>query len=101
MPSELALQIAQRNKETTETFGALGLANDADAELQEVREVLNGLRTWFETDGSYGTIHWCNPDEAHGPDCERAQRLHQRLRVDGSTWPTVKEAREEDEQDKD
>jgi hypothetical protein len=81
MASELALAIAKRNKETTETVGALRLANDADAELQEVREVLDGLSTSVIDDGSSVETHWCNPEEDCTDDCQRARQLAERLRV--------------------
>jgi hypothetical protein len=76
MPSELALAIAKRNKETTETVGALRLANDADAELEEVRDILLRLQSSRDC--------WCvaNWRGAHDGRCERARALYERLRID-------------------
>lgn len=83
MPSELALQIARRNKETIETVGALRLANDADAELSEVREVLRDLKRGPV--GREGSC-WCTggyyKPPRHSTKCQRARDLYQKLRAD-------------------
>ena len=90
MPSEFALAIAKRNKETIETVGALRLANDADAELQEVREVLPLLATKCYASFK-GEFCWCRsptfatkPEgDRHDTECRRTRALYQRLRIGG------------------
>jgi hypothetical protein len=79
MASEMALAIAMRNKGTTETVGALRLANDADAELQEVREVLDELR-WQTAEAE---PCWCRVrvNGIHDETCQRTGQLAERLRV--------------------
>jgi hypothetical protein len=51
-----------------------------DAELQEIREVLHGLR------GRYVKDCWCDAgdDAEHLSSCQRARALMSRLRVDGA-----------------
>ena len=86
MPSELALAIAKRNKETTETVGALRLANDVDAELQEVREVLDLFEEEWMTPHDYEHEIGVVPNDAECDQCDlskRARALIQQLRVDG------------------
>lgn len=80
MASRLALQIAQRHCETTQTVGALRLASNVDTELAEVREVLGGLR--------YLDDCWCTShvegdmprrEDAHDRKCQRARSLYEKL----------------------
>lgn len=69
MASKLALQICQRHLETTVTVAAARLAANADAELHEVRDVLNDLkRHLFETNAS-------------GRGTPTTKRLEQRVRA--------------------
>lgn len=80
MASQLVLQIAKRNKETIETVGALRLADDADVELNDVREVLKGLAEW---PFPIGKPCWCHTAiDEHEEICDRTRALYQRLRVE-------------------
>ena len=54
------------------------LRSTVDAELAEVREVLEGIR------GFYGTADcWCDSedDAPHFEHCQRARALYERLRI--------------------
>ena len=75
MPSQLALQIARRNKNTTETVGALRLANNADAELAEVRTVLGYLS---KSPGCWCITRW---EGTHDALCKRTSALYEKLRI--------------------
>jgi hypothetical protein len=80
MPSEFALQVAQRYCETTQTVGAKRLAGNVDAELAEVREVLDVTRRRASPDGPC----WCKsylPTLGHTEDCQRARALYERLEI--------------------
>lgn len=83
--SELALQIAQRHVETTKTVGAIRLAKNVDAELQEVRETLEGLQTFWLDQGDDSPVewHWCDPDADCGDECSRARALWAKLQIGG------------------
>lgn len=73
MASEFAESICDTYFQNSE--GAL-LRTVIDAELQEVREVMDGLRN---ADGC-----WCNDvqsSEAHSEDCQRARTLMEKLRI--------------------
>jgi hypothetical protein len=82
MASQLALQVAERHFETTKTIGAQRLADNVDAELQEVRHVLDGLmvRQWSN---NTPIMCWCDAvgDGEHNEPCQRARQLAERLRV--------------------
>lgn len=76
MASEVALAIAKRNKETTETVGALRLANDADAELRETLDELGrDLHQHLHADVLI-TFEQCSHRR-----CQRARQLAERLRA--------------------
>jgi hypothetical protein len=86
MPSQLALAIAKRNKETTDTVGALRLATDADAELQEVRKVLDLFEEEWMTPHDHEHEIEFLPKDVECDQCDlskRARALIRRLRVDG------------------
>jgi len=54
------------------------------AELQEVREVLEGLQTFQMNLSSEGTErHWCQPNGGCNSWCQRAGKLMERLEVNG------------------
>ena len=77
MASQLAESICERYFDKKG-----GLLKDAvDVELQEAREVLEGLQTHSIELGDLTEAHWCNPDRDCGENCERARALFERLRV--------------------
>jgi hypothetical protein len=80
MSSELAELICQTYFNNTE--GAL-LRDVIDAELSEVREVLDGLlvRQWS---GNVPILCWCDGvgDDEHSDACQRARALYEKLRID-------------------
>lgn len=85
MASAIALAIAKRNKETTATVGALRLANDADAELQDVRECLYELAERY-ADGRRNSLCWCrtpnwDSTKPHEETCQRTRQIAERLEV--------------------
>lgn len=59
------------------------LAELVDAELQEVRQVLEGLSTWIQSDGEAGTLtsHWCTVEDGCGAACQRARALMEKLEI--------------------
>lgn len=76
MASEFALAVAQRNKETTQTVGALRLANDVDSELQEVRKVVK-LISQPKFDVLNGSLRYY----VTKAEVQRARELMKRLEV--------------------
>jgi hypothetical protein len=70
MASKFALDVVQRHCETTQTVGSMRLADNVDLELQEVREVLDGLLGEVETEG-----------DDQSELCQRARDLLSKLEV--------------------
>jgi hypothetical protein len=73
MASEFATQLAH----VVQGVSVQGAIREADAQLAEVREVLEGIR------GFYGTADcWCDSedDAPHFEHCQRARALYERLK---------------------
>jgi hypothetical protein len=79
MPSEFALEVERRRFNNSGPRGQ-SIAELVDESLQEVREVLDGLR--WQTEAA---PCWCRVrvNRIHDDPCQRARALYQRLRVDG------------------
>jgi len=56
-------------------------ADAIDPQLQEVREVLEGLQTHLINTGDAIETHWCDPDDNCNNVCERARALMEKLEV--------------------
>jgi hypothetical protein len=79
MPSQIANEIDDRYY-YRDSNNVTVLTECIDEALQEVREVLEGIR------GFYGTADcWCDSEDGapHFKHCDRARELYQRLRADG------------------
>lgn len=85
MASQFARDLAKDLAAAVQGLSVKSAATDIDAELQEVREVLDGLRM-----GEGKNVGcWCienplrtrEPDYKHGKRCQCARALMERLRV--------------------
>jgi hypothetical protein len=79
MASELAIQVTNAALKPGTKSSHAATADRVDAELQEVREVLDVLRLSRDC---WCVTRWIG---AHDGRCKRVSVLYQRLRVDGGT----------------
>jgi hypothetical protein len=78
MASEFALKLTERHFETTKTIGAQRLADNVDAELQEVREALELLQNLpYQKPSCFCRVKWV--DGEHDGPCQRARALMEKL----------------------
>lgn len=80
MASQLAIEIV-KTVDDEGYYDRPAAGEDVDGKLAEVREVLEGLQTFWIDQGDETPVewHWCDPDTDCADECQRARALYEKL----------------------